>query len=612
MSSTAPPSDRTAILRQVAELVRRAAAASDAHDMAEAVRCLRQAVALEPERVTLARKLGSLLVQLDRHAEALRVLSATLRVAPRDAGLLYELSRALGGLDQLPAALRCARAALELDPHDHDVAMQLVELSLRANDAATARALVTTTEALHPARHATLHTALLCVPRVYRDEAEVRATRARYRQDLARFAAAAGTLPLEAARELFVTVGRQSNFFVHYQGQHEREDQAVYGRALATLAARLFPPLPPRGGTRARPRVAFVSHALRHHTVGKLFGRLVTGLDPARVEVYLYQLGHDQDADGARIAASAAQARTLPRAQDVAPLVEAIRADAPDVVVYTDIGMSGTISCLAATRLAPFQCVLWGHPITTGLPTIDAFVTCGAMEPDDGDDAYTERLVRLPGAGIDYARPAPLPPPTDRARIGVPEGVPLLLSCQSLYKYLPRWDDLYARIAQDVPEAVFVFLRHPDSEVTRTFEARLGAAFTARGQDFAARCRILPQMDGTAYLALNAAADVFLDTPDWSGGNTCLEAMATGLPVVTLPGTTMRARHSAAFLRRVGLDALIARDADDYVRIVTRLARDADARGEVRELLRARADGTVYGDTAPVRAFEDFLVAAAT
>ena len=57
---------------------------------------------------------------------------------------------------------------------------------------------------------------------------------------------------------------------------------------------------------------------------------------------------------------------------------------------------------LAALWLAPIQCASWGHPDTTGLPTIDYFLSGELMEPPDADEHYTERLVRLPNLAIYY------------------------------------------------------------------------------------------------------------------------------------------------------------------------------------------------------------------
>ena len=110
---------------------------------------------------------------------------------------------------------------------------------------------------------------------------------------------------------------------------------------------------------------------------------------------------------------------------------------------------------LAALRLAPVQCAAWGHPVTAGHATIDAYFTCAAMEPDDGARHYTERLVALPGIGTEYERPV-VPEGATRARFGLPEGVPVFLCPQSLFKIHPDTDALFARVLAAVPAARLV------------------------------------------------------------------------------------------------------------------------------------------------------------
>lgn len=47
-----------------------------------------------------------------------------------------------------------------------------------------------------------------------------------------------------------------------------------------------------------------------------------------------------------------------------------------------------------------------------------------------------------------------------------------------------------------------------------------------------------------------------LDSLHWSGGNTTLDALASGLPIVTLPGEFMRGRQTAAMLNLIGVRIL--------------------------------------------------------
>ena len=120
----------------------------------------------------------------------------------------------------------------------------------------------------------------------------------------------------------------------------------------------------------------------------------------------------------------------------LAPLV---RSDTLDVLVFPELGMDASTFAVASLRLAPVQCAAWGHPVTSGLPTIDVFFSCSAMEPDGADAHYSEKLVRLPGIGTRYAAPAEFDD-TVRSTLGLPNDATLFLCPQSLFKIHPEDD----------------------------------------------------------------------------------------------------------------------------------------------------------------------------
>jgi CRISPR-associated protein Csy1 len=283
-----------------------------------------------------------------------------------------------------------------------------------------------------------------------------------------------------------------------------------------------------------------------------------------------------------------------------------VRAQELDVLVYPELGMDATTFALAALRLAPLQCAGWGHPVTTGHPTIDVFFTSAAMEPADGEAHYGERLVRLPGIGTSYAMPE-APPPATRAELGLPEDGALLLCPQSLFKIHPDDDVLFARVLAAAPAARLVLFegRHP--AVTAKSLARLDRTLAAAGVDRGGRVLVRAPLRHDEYLRLNQACDAMLDTTRWSGGNTSLDAIAVGLPMVTLPGRFMRARQSAGMLGLMGIGELVARDADDYLRIAARLAQDRPWRDACSARLAAER-GRIFDDRAPVAALADALL----
>jgi predicted O-linked N-acetylglucosamine transferase (SPINDLY family) len=188
----------------------------------------------------------------------------------------------------------------------------------------------------------------------------------------------------------------------------------------------------------------------------------------------------------------------------------------------------------------------WGHPVTSGIPAMDLFLSSDWMEPADGASRVSEALVPLPGSSLALPRPGPgsSPPP-------LPPGT-LALCAQSLFKLRPQDDLLWAELAERAPQARLLFIAHPSSALTERFRARLERAFSRRGLRLDRHVHLLPRMDEAGFSALQRSVDLWLDAPGWSGGMTALEAIGAGLPLLTSPEGPMRSRHSAGLLQGMG------------------------------------------------------------
>jgi predicted O-linked N-acetylglucosamine transferase (SPINDLY family) len=269
--------------------------------------------------------------------------------------------------------------------------------------------------------------------------------------------------------------------------------------------------------------------------------------------------------------------------------------------------MESLMTLLAETRLAPLQCVTWGHPATTGSLNMDYYLSSELMEPPGAEECYSEQLVRLPGIGVHYRKPMIPRPLIDarRSRFGLRDDSTVFLCCQSMFKYLPEHDDVFVRIAQAIPNAQFMFLQQ-NPEVGFSFGERLARAFGHAGLDFTKHCVIRPHLGRPDYSSLNLASDVYLDSMEWSGFNTTMEAVACGLPVVTLPGRFMRGLHSYAILTQLGVTETIAANKDEFVAIATRLGVDVEYRRSVVARM-AERHSELYSDVRSVKAVEDFL-----
>jgi predicted O-linked N-acetylglucosamine transferase (SPINDLY family) len=551
---------------------------------AETEACFRRAIALRPDFVNALANYGRWLIAQARWRDAEALLGTAVRLAPNDAHAWNNLGVARQELGQAAAAEASFRRAVGLDPHCADAHYNLgcaLSADGRTDEAVASHLAALAADPLHGA--ARLAACMARVPILCRTQAEVADRRADYLAALTQLASETDIPGLAAA------IGSSQPFFLPYQGENDREPQCVYGRMVCRLLAGTILPTP---RPRQRIRVGIVSGFFRDHTIFKLFLEgWLTELDRARFEITAFHTSPIHDA-------------VTRRAAELCDRFVHGSAPAPgemDVLLYPEVGMDPIAGRLAAQRLARVQCVAWGHPVTTGMPTMDFFLSSALMEPPDADAHYTERLIRLPGLGVHYTPDEP-PPPSLEQKSSV-----VFWSGQALYKYLPRYDTIFPRIAIAVGACRFLFIAFANSAaVTEAFNERLRRAFAAFNLDAKEYCEILPPMPQDRFVAAVGMADVVLDTPGWSGGKSTLDSLAQHPAIVTLPGRFMRGRHTAAILRHIGCETTIASSIDDYVSIAARLALDIGWRTQVRHAMAERGHHA-FRDTAPIRALEDFL-----
>ncbi|MDP1679215.1 MAG: tetratricopeptide repeat protein, partial [Candidatus Nitrotoga sp.] len=503
------------------------------------------ALRLKPDHVQAYSYLGSVQHQLGKLDEAEASFTHAAQMKPGKNGAeLNKLARVFWEQGRIEQTLAAYRQAQTLIPHELKSALG----------------------------------ALLSLPAVYRNQIDLLDARQRFANGLKILHANIPNFISHNQPEKLLDELRWSNFYLAYQGLDDKSLQTDYAHFVAAMLEKIAPqfmqPSVKKDAAGRRLRIGYLSSFFRNCTVGMYFRSWITRLDREQFEIFVYHTRPEKDHVTQEIVDACDHFRHLV-AGPVSPrsIANTVLTDDLDILVYPELGMDNTSFLLAAMRLAPVQCAGWGHPVTSGHTNIDYYFSSAAMEPDNAALHYSEKLILLEGLGTYYSKPA-LPTPARRADFALPEGKTLYLCPQSLFKIHPDNDALLAHILERDPNGVIVLFagRHPN--ITNAYFARLAQTLRARGLEPQGRGIILPSMAHDDYLRVNMVCDVMLDTLHWSGGNTTLDALACGLPVVTLPGEFMRGRQSYGMLKCMGLDELIAKDQDDYIEIAIKIGTD--------------------------------------
>ena len=404
-------------------------------------------------------------------------------------------------------------------------------------------------------------------------------------------------------------VGLHSPFYLSYQ---EQDNLPVFERH-GSLCGRVMEQISdnrPAMPIVARPvsgrmRIGIVSADIREHSV---WFALIKGwlghFDRNRFEIAIFSLTltPDRETEWAKLHADL----FVSGAKSIRQWVESISELNPAALIYPAIGMNTLTSQLACLRLAPTQINTWGHPETSGFPTMDLYLSGELFEPADAQQFYSEKLVPLLNLGNCYAGRVQHPVEPDLKALGIDSTRPILICSGTAFKYQIEHDRVLTQIAGRIEGSQLIFFRQTPDSLSTLLKERLERTFSQAGLEFNKHVRFIPAQPLNIFHGLLRRAHLALDTIGFSGYNTAIQAIESGLPLVTREGRFLRGRLASGILRRIGVTELIAQTTDDYVGLAVRLIEDAEFQRRVRsDILQRRA--ALYNDVAVIRHLESVL-----
>jgi predicted O-linked N-acetylglucosamine transferase (SPINDLY family) len=558
------------------------------------------------ERLNEVRDQAKWLFQQGRLRESLAAHDEALELAPNAVVIYLSAARVAHALELQELSLQHFEAAARIDPRCYQAVEGARRICAGAGLAERAAHYAALANELAPSAESLISLKLM-VPSILPSLEAIGEVRARYAEGIAQLLESPPQLPAPGG-----ALG-VAGFFLAYHGENDRELQIATAKLFLQVIPSLAFTAPhcaghgARGRPTGRIRIGFISRFFAAHSIFSTSIGLIEKLPRDRFEVIALRITPSRD-DAATARVRAAADRTVELDADFFRAREQIAQLALDILFYQDIGMEPISYFLAFARLAPVQCVSFGHPNTTGIPTMDYFVSNDLFEPPGAQVHYSEKLVLLhdlPTLAY-YQEPAI---PTKRAThesFGLPVGATLYVCPQTLFKLHPEFDGILRGILERDPRGLVVLIAGQFQE----FTDRLRERFERTLGEFTRRVVFLPFLPFERYMQLLQLADVVLDTPHFNGMNSSLQAFFVGAPVVTLPGQFQRGRHTQAMYRKMGIVECIAKDAAEYIDIAVRIGTEPDHARRVRERILA-AKQVLFEDARVIDEFARFFDEAA-
>ncbi|MEM7725135.1 MAG: tetratricopeptide repeat protein [Cyanobacteria bacterium P01_A01_bin.45] len=583
----------------------------------EAEKCYRKALEIQPNLAPVYNNLANILQFKGKLEESIYLYQKALEVKPDYVQVYNNLGSAFHKQDKHKEAAKYYQKAVALDPSFaeayNNLGLVLHELlRLEEGTSAYKKAL----EIKPDYAGAKFAICMSHLPTVYSSYEELLSCRNQYQQNIWELANYYQSASLQEKAEAAKIIGHQQPFFLPYQALNDIELQKPYGETICKIMASRYPQLSqkiplPKLTAKEKIRVGFISgHFSRHSTWKIPFKGWIENLDRSEFELFGYHTDDCQDPE--TVLAAKVFDKFIQGPHSLEEWCEKIHQDDIHLLIFAEFGMDPMTLKLGCLRLAPIQiCSPLGHVETSGMPTIDYYLSSDLMEPEDAQEHYTEELIKLPNLGIHYT---PLPielKAITKADIGIQDRDIMFWCCQSSFKYLPQHDHVFPEIAKELSKnlirAKFVFLNNSSEFINQVFYQRLKKVFENLELNYQDYCIFLPYpWDSKSFAGTAAIADIYLDSIGWSGGNTSIEALGCNLPIVTLEGVLMRGRMTTAFLRRIGLEETIAQTKAEFVNIAVRLAEDAQYRQSISQKI-IQNKHKLYQDFEPIKALENFI-----
>jgi len=346
-------------------------------------------------------------------------------------------------------------------------------------------------------------------------------------------------------------------------------------------------------------KIGFVSTYFRKHSVSDVSNRWIAELNKNVFETVIFSIGDYNDNSIKFLKNNSSKFYSLP--ENFTLIQDKILSEKLNILFFTDIGLEPFTYFLAHSKLAPVQITYTGHPDTTGIKTIDYYISSKLWETEDSEKYYSEQLIKFNSLTWNYKKPE-TPPSKGRDFFNFSNKDNIYCIHQSLFKIHPDFDEILNKILIEDPFGKIVIFFDIKHFWWKNF---LTERFKNKIKHFE-RILFIPSFKFEYYLNFLKMSDILLDTLYFNGGVTSLQAFAIGAPIVTLPSKLMRGRFTYGMYKKMGINDLIAKDLNDYVQLAVNIANDKDLNKKLRNKI-LKNNSTLFEDKSIVYEFEKFF-----
>ena len=321
-------------------------------------------------------------------------------------------------------------------------------------------------------------------------------------------------------------------------------------------------------------RLGFVSSdILKKHSITYFLETIFKNYDKDKFEIYLFLDNEIEDENTNEFKILVKKFINVSNLEDI-EVFNLIRGNNIDIMFdITGMTTSNRVS-LFKNRLAPKQISWMGYCNTSGLENMDYLIADKNLIYEEEKNGYSEKILYLPHiwnchSGLNSIR-SPSDPPCLKEK-NITFG-----SFNNFNKINDKVISVWSQILLKVKNSKLILkssLKMEKSFLKKEFE-KYGVIDSII---------FLEKRKLESHYNLYKKIDIALDTFPYNGVTTTFEALAMGVPVITMKGYNFNSRCGESIIKNLGIEDLIASNEDDYILTAQKLANDKDKLLELRK-----------------------------
>jgi protein O-GlcNAc transferase len=325
-------------------------------------------------------------------------------------------------------------------------------------------------------------------------------------------------------------------------------------------------------------RIGYVSPDFYMHAVSYFTRNLLRNHDRSEFEVFCYANMHTPaDPITKELKALTDHWREIQGLSDY-EAARLINRDNIDILIDLSGHTRGSRTSLFAFKPAPIQTLYLGYPGSSGLTEMDYWITDHLIHPIDTTEPSSETKYRLNRNWIAYGMEEKLPALTEK-----PAAAPITFGViNHIGKHSRQFINVWGQILKRNPNARLLV----KSVEFRDAELRIKVInyLEELGVDRQRLTLVGQSLTHSDHLDTYNTIDVCLDPFPYNGGTSTADALAMGVPVVSLAGDTLKGRMGLAILTTSGFSKWIVDSHEAYAQIATDLAKTGTSLNEKQRI----------------------------